>query len=163
MSMLLSESRVDEMNERIESVVEAGDVSAIVLEDDAVIEECARRYIEGQVKLRERAAARSVETTEKFDKAAEGLRSRYRTKANLITTQLEDDFRREWTAELLAGEFALPNGARVTWATATAAQHGLRADQLEGLAAGNMVTAAIHRQAINDLRVAGVDRLGDLS
>jgi hypothetical protein len=89
-------------------------------------------------------------------------KARLRAKANLITTELAKTLHREWSAALLAGEFALPDGSRVTWADATAAQHELRASQLEGLAAGDLATASIHRQAINDLRSAGVNNLSEL-
>jgi hypothetical protein len=128
-----------------------------------VILECARRYIDGLAKLQQRAASRSRESMAKFEMDKTKAKQRLRAKANLITTELAQTLHREWSAALLAGEFALPDGTRVTWAEATAEQHGLRADQLEGLAAGDLATAAIHRQAINDLRSAGVVTLGDLS
>lgn len=163
MSMLISESRIIEMNERIEAVVASGEPESIEFESPEVIAECARRYVEAQVKLRKRAEARSQESLAKFKEATGAARARLRAKANLITTELAQSLHREWTAAMLAGEFALPDGTRVSWADATVQQHGIRADQLESLAAGDLATAAIHRQAISDLRSAGVDRLADLS
>jgi len=151
------------MNERIESVVSSGVSDSIDLEPAEVVAECARRYIESQIKLRDRASARSRESVAKFDEAVDGAKARLRAKANLITTELAQSLHREWTAALLAGEFALPDGTRVSWADATSSQHDLRASMLEGLAAGDLATASIHRQAINDLREAGVDTLGELS
>ena len=163
MSMTLNKSRLAEMNERIESVVSSGTPENIEQEPGEVIEECARRYIASQVKLRDRADGRSRETVAKFDSTVSTAKARLRAKANLITTELAQSLHKEWSAALLAGEFALPNGERVSWSEATSAQHDLRASQLEGLAAGDLATASIHRQAINDLRTAGVATLGELS
>lgn len=163
MSMTLSKSRLADMNERISAVVSSGIPESIALESDAVIEECARRYIASQSRLRDRADGRSRETVAKFDNAVSEAKARLRAKANLITTELAQSLHREWAAELLAGTFALPDGSRVVWASATSAQHDLRASQLEGLAAGDLAAASIHRQAINDLRSAGVATLGELS
>lgn len=154
---------VADVNERIEAVVASGSPDGIGMEPDDVVVECARRYVEAQVKLRERAAARSREDVAKFDEAKNRAKARLREKAKRITTELASSLHREWSAALLAGEFALPDGSRVSWADATAEQHELRADQLEALAAGDMATASIHRQAIEDIRSAGVDRLADLS
>jgi len=162
MSMTLSKSRLVDLNERISAVVSSGIPESITQESDAVIEECARRYIASQSKLRDRADGRSREATAKFNDAVGGAKARMRAKANLITTELAHSLRREWSAELLAGTFSLPNGERVTWAGATSAQHDLRASQLEGLAAGDLAAAAIHRAAIDDLRSAAVATLGEL-
>ena len=162
MGVLLSELRLTEINERIDSVVSSGIPENIELESGEILTECARRYVAGQVKMRGRASARSRESVAKFDEAVDGAKARLRAKANLITTELAETLHREWSAALLAGEFALPDGSRVSWADASSAQHDLRASQLEGLAAGDLATAAIHRQAINDLRNTGAARLGDL-
>lgn len=162
MSMLMSESRLKDMGERIDAVVSGGDADSILTQPDDVIAECARRYIVSQMKLRERATSRSREATEKFETETSNARARLRAKANLITTELANSLHEQWTAAMLAGEFALPDGTRVSWADASVAQHNLRATQLEGLAAGDLATASIHRRAINDLRAAGVATLGEL-
>lgn len=163
MSMTLSKSRTADLNERISAVVSSGDPDSITQESGDVIEECARRYIAAQSKLRDRADGRSIEAAAKFDQEVSGAKARLRAKANLITTELAQTLHREWSASLLAGTFALPDGSRVMWADATSAQHNLRASQLEGLAAGDLAAASIHRQAINDLRTAGVATLGELT
>lgn len=162
MSMTLSRSRTVDMNERIAAVVSSGNPENITHESHEVIEECARRYIASQAKQRDRADGRSREAVAKFDQAVNGAKERLRAKANLITTELAQSLHREWSASLLAGTFALPDGSLVLWADATSAQHNLRASQLEGLAAGDLAAASIHRQAINDLRSAGVATLGEI-
>lgn len=162
MSMLLSAVRQGEMNERIESVVSSGVPALIESEPAEVVAECARRYVASQMKLRERATARSRESAAKFDSVVGEAKARLRRKAQLITSELAMTLHAEYTAAFLAGEFALPDGTRVSWSEATAGQHELRASQLEALAAGDMATAAIHRKAINDLRAAGVATLGEM-
>lgn len=163
MSMLMSRSRPQEVGERIDQIVSTGIADAIYSQPDDVIAECARRYVLAQIGQRKRAEMRTREADAKFREASSTAKARLRAKVNLITTELAQSLHKEWTAALLAGEFALPDGTRVSWADATAAQHGERADQLESLAAGDMATATIHRQAINDLRDAGVATLGELS
>ena len=162
LSSTLDKSRLVEMNERISAVVSSGIPESISLESDDVIVECARRYVASPLKHRDRAHGRSREATAKFDDAVSDAKAALRGRMNLVATKMAQTNRKEWDAELLAGTFSLPNGSRVIWASATSAQHNLRASQLEGLAAGDLAAASIHRQAINDLRTAGVATLGDL-
>lgn len=155
MSLLLETN----VNESVDALLNGASLESMPRD---VILECARRYIDSLSKLRRRADDRSREAVAKFEMDTSNAKARLRAKANLITTELAKELHREWSAALLAGEFALPDGSRVTWAEATAAQHELRASQLEGLAAGDLATASIHRQAINDLRSAGVKTLSEL-
>lgn len=70
--------------------------------------------------------------------------------------------RMEWTAELLATDFALPTGERVTWGDATLEQHGARVALLSANAAANMEAAARHEKALEALKLTGVATLNDL-
>jgi hypothetical protein len=157
--MRLSESRAKELSEVIEELVAGGDVAAIESASPAVQLECARRFLAREIRQRGRTSERN---REQYAKVRADVKVRYRAKVRAVTEQMRDELRREWSAELLAGKFSLPDGVQVSWADATAAQHELRADQLEGLAAGDLLTASIHRQAIADIRSAGVGSLGEV-
>lgn len=161
MSVLLRS--MTDINDRIIEVVASGEPESIEREPDEVVAECARRYIQAQMHLRERAAARSREAGSKFSAATKRAKATLRDKASRVTTELARSLHREWNEALLAGEFALPDGSRVTWAAATVEQHRVRADQLEAISVGNMATASIHRRAISDLQAAGAGCLAELS
>lgn len=89
-----------------------------------------------------------------FDQLAEDLRD--------ITAKYAAELRMEWTAELLATEFALGDGRRVTWGSATLAEHEQRAAMLEQNAVANAEAAARHRSAIQALGLAGAPNLAEL-
>lgn len=152
-----------DINSRISEVAASGDPESIERESDEVVAVCARRYIEALVRERERSAARAVESKAKFADAANSAKAKLLEKTKQITTDLARSLHQEWTAALLAGEFALPDGSRVSWADATVEQHNERAAQLEAFASGDLATAAIHRQAVFALQTAGARCLGDLS
>lgn len=77
-----------------------------------------------------------------------------------------DDFKREvfveWTAELLASDFAMPDGTRVTWGEATIEQHEERAAMFQRNAVANAEGAARHVQAVEQLKDSGALTLSDL-
>jgi len=90
-----------------------------------------------------------------------------------LMTQIQDDIHDkatslagemvvEWTRDLLASTFALPDGSRVSWGDATAADHRVRVDMLVKQASGTVETAALHQKALQELGAAGVQRLSDL-
>lgn len=78
-------------------------------------------------------------------------------------TALADQMVAEWTADLLASTFALPDGKRVTWGEATADQHRIRVNMLVKQAAGTTETAALHQKALQEMGQARVSRLADLA
>lgn len=117
----------------------------------------AARYIAEQVRKRTRAEARADESSaaQRREKASEAVTARTRELAAKIAHRAATD----WT-KLLDLSFALPTGERVTWAAATIAQHDERAAMLENMAARDVETAALHREAILEIREAAVDTLG---
>jgi hypothetical protein len=68
----------------------------------------------------------------------------------------------EVTAELLDTVFATGDGTRVSWRDATVAQHEERIEMLSKMIAGTAETAAMHMRAIEMIKDAGVDTLGQL-
>lgn len=76
--------------------------------------------------------------------------------------QYAAEIRLEFTEELLASEFALGDGRRVTWGSATSADHEQRIELLVQNAASNTEAAARHRSAVSTLQMTGCDRLRDL-
>lgn len=70
--------------------------------------------------------------------------------------------RLEITKELLASEFALGDGVRVTWASATIEQHEKRAEMTLRNADANAQDASRHLAAVNLLRERGVDTLAEV-
>jgi hypothetical protein len=80
-----------------------------------------------------------------------------------FTKQYAAELRIEWTAELLASPFALPDGTRVTWGEASLAQHQERVEMFEANVAANVEGAARHRRAIDALQEARAGCLNDLA
>jgi hypothetical protein len=70
--------------------------------------------------------------------------------------------RMEWTEELLASGFALPDGEVVTWGDATIGQHQQRASMFEANAQANAQGAARHLHAIQVLTTAGASCLREV-
>ena len=77
-----------------------------------------------------------------------------------------DDFatelRMQWTEELLATEFGLADGTRVTWGSATIDQHNERRDMFMANAQANAEGAARHTAAIRALEESGARCLDNL-
>lgn len=57
-----------------------------------------------------------------------------------------------WTAELLASEFAIGDGTRVTWGTATVEQHAARISMLTKNVRGNLDAIQRHEAAIATIK-----------
>ena len=68
----------------------------------------------------------------------------------------------EYTAELLATHFGLPDGRRVTWGEATVAEHQARAEMFRRNSIENLAGCLRHEQAIKDLEVADCANLIEL-
>ena len=143
------------LEERINAIVESG---LLTYDDDDVTKECARRYVDEAHRKYERAANRDVERTAKIRQEAN---LRLRERVSSIVAEMQADLEVKWSAALLASSFVL-NGIRVTWQDATVEQHEARALMLEGMASGDLQTAAIHRQAMHDITARGVDSLAGL-
>jgi hypothetical protein len=75
--------------------------------------------------------------------------------------EFRDACRYEWTQELLASEFALGDGRRVTWRDATEADHEQRIALQTRNAGAALEDAAMHTAAIETIRAAGVETLGE--
>ncbi|TFB96562.1 MULTISPECIES: hypothetical protein [unclassified Cryobacterium] len=150
---------MNELNERIDAVVISGTFTHEDAQDLPFLLECARRYIAVEHRKRERASNRSVE---QYAKVRTEHKARLVTKVNAIVAEAAKYLHAEWSRELLGSTFSLGDGTRVAWADATAEQHADRAQMLEGMAAGDLQTASIHRRAIQDLTACKVSTLGDL-
>lgn len=66
------------------------------------------------------------------------------------------------TRELMATEFALPDGRRVTWGDATEQDHRERIAMLDGNIFANIETAARHSAALDLIIEAGARTLGEV-
>lgn len=157
--MTLAQYEAQEVSEIIDELIASGDIDAVESAGSDVVLECARRYIFKAIAQRKRARSRN---RERYEKVREEANAKLRAKARMIVDDLARELHSEWSASLLKATFSLPNGSQVSWADATTEEHEARAAQLEGLAAGDLQTAAIHRQAVADILAAGVSKLGDL-
>ena len=79
-----------------------------------------------------------------------------------LMKDLADNLHMEWTEELLASGFALPDGQVVTWGDATVAQHTQRAAMFQANVQANVEGAARHIHAITVLSEAGASCLREL-
>lgn len=81
-------------------------------------------------------------------------------------TGILEDYKRElkiqWTDELLASEFSLTDGTRVTWGDATVEQHAERAEMFRRNMVTNAEGAARHLKALDELRASGAPTLKHL-
>ena len=144
------------LEERISAIIESG---LLTYDDDDVTQECARRYVDAEHRRYERNASRDVERSAKVRQEAN---TRLRERVSGVVADLAAELLAEWNADLLASSFAV-DGIRVTWQNATVDQHEARAQMLEGMAAGDLQTASIHRQAVHDIEALGVTTLGEVS
>ena len=152
---------IRDMTEEISALI--ADPSLIEDAPFDVVLECARRYVVGQSLRRQR---RSVRDSEQYRSSVKRHEERTLAAVRLITTRMYEEVEEAVLtkyANFLDLEFALPDGSRVRWSEATAAQHEARAEHLEKLAAGNADTARLHRSAVRDLTANGVQTLGELS
>jgi len=67
----------------------------------------------------------------------------------------------DWTAELLASDFALGDGFRVTWGDATVQQHATRIMLLRQNVRGNLDTIQRHEAAIATINERGATSLAE--
>lgn len=140
----------------IDAMIEAGAVNPGATRSALFL--MAERYLAEEVRKRDRRAARADETaaTARRERASRAVIERTSRIASAIAEKATTD----WST-LLASSFSLPTGERVTWAAATVAQHEARAKALEVMAAGDVQTAALHREAISDITAAEAATLGD--
>jgi hypothetical protein len=148
------------LEERINAIIESGHLT---YDDDDVTTECARRYVDAEHRRYARNASRDVEQSAKV--SAERMAKHVaRTRALIapVVMKISKGLIPEWSADLLASSFALKGGVQVSFGFATFDQHKERALAMEGLAAGDLHTAAIHRQAMHDIEAGGVATLAEL-
>jgi hypothetical protein len=157
--MLLSESQAAEVADCIEELVRSGNAELLRDATPEVVMECALRYIERRMQHRTRANSR---TREQFEKTNVESKEAYLASARTVVLGMARVLRPEWSEAMLAEKFAVPGGRPVSFADATIDQHERRAQFLEGLATGNLETAAIHRRAISDIRDAQVICLAEV-
>lgn len=143
------------LEERIAAIIESGHLT---YDDDDVTAECARRYVDAEHRRYERNASRDVERSAKVRQEAN---LRLRERVSSIVAEMTAELEAGWKPDLLASSFVL-NGVRVKWQDATVEQHEARALMLEGMASGDLQTAAIHRQAMHDIQARGVESLAGL-
>lgn len=74
-----------------------------------------------------------------------------------------EQVRFEVTAELLDSIFATGDGTRVTWREATLEQHEERIEMLTKSMVGTAETAAMHQRAVQMIKAAGVQTLGQVA
>jgi hypothetical protein len=86
----------------------------------------------------------------------------FRREIDAALQEYADHIRFEVTAELLDTVFATGDGTRVSWREATVAQHEDRIDMLTKMIAGTSETAAMHMRAVEMIKDAGVDCLGQI-
>jgi hypothetical protein len=157
--MTLAKSRQLDLNAEIDALVSRGDSAALGDVGPDVVFECARRYLAAQINSRSR---QSVRGREQFEKVREESRAVTASWVRTVVEKLAADLAGEWSELLLAERFVLPGGGQVSWAEATVEQHEARALFLEGLASGNVETAAIHRRAVRDCLDARVESLAGI-
>lgn len=69
----------------------------------------------------------------------------------------------DWTADLLASEFAVGDGSLVTWGRATANQHRARVALLARNARGNLEAIRRHEAALTTIAESGVACLDEVT
>jgi hypothetical protein len=146
------------LEERINAIIESGHLT-YEDEDQEVTRECARRYVDAEHRRFWRNSSRNVEQATKVRQDASDKLVRL---VSRVVAEIQDDLRSGWNVNLLESSFAL-NGVRVTWANATIDQHETRAAMLESMAAGDLQTASIHRQAVQDILAGHVATLAGLA
>lgn len=82
---------------------------------------------------------------------------------NEAIDQVRAELRLELTQEFLASEFAVGDGTRVTWGSATIDQHEHRIAMLQANAGANIEAAARHRVAVEMISSAKRSCLADLA
>lgn len=124
----------------VERMIEAGALDPLATR--SALELMAGRWLAEVVRKRERAGSKRGERrAQRRDRSAEAL-GLARGASRDMGASLEVDW-----PELFDETFALPDGSRVTWGEATAAEHEARASSLEVMAAGDLEAAAMHRAA----------------
>ena len=151
---------------------------ALTAQTSDVLKELATAAVVDAVRRRQRSNVLSIER-EAVDSPRQQPRSRFvrtpeyyaameeidRRHAERMTTIIEGyarELKAEWTADLLASEFALADGTRVTWGDATIEQHEERAAMFHRNAVANAEGAARHLKAVDELKSKGVPTLADL-
>jgi hypothetical protein len=122
-----------------------------------IVLECARRYIAIERAKRVRNTNRKVE---QFAKVRVEKRAQHVAKVREIVSQFKDTLYEEWDQKILSSSFATGDGTLVTFRDATIKQHQDRAEMLEMHASEELITASLHRRAINDIRSSHALTLG---
>lgn len=80
-----------------------------------------------------------------------------------IFQNYESDLKVKFTAELLASQFSLGKGVKVTWGNATIAEHEIRMELLSKHIQGTGETYALHADAVSQLKENGATCLNELT
>lgn len=116
--------------------------------------EARERNARFEAQWKQRELEREQEELERVRRHGEEMRE--------LVERFRESIIMEWTAEVLGSAFTLEDGTKVTWGEASIEQHERREAMFTRNAVKNAEGAARHRQAIIDLRAAGVARLADL-
>lgn len=147
--------------DEVENMIEAGALSRSASRE--ALEYMASKYLAEELRHRTRENARNLETEARMAaRAARPERSAHviAEKMSQVASWIAQETHTNWTM-LLDKTFALPTGEQVTWAAATVEQHEYRATSLEIMAAGDLQTAALHREAVAVIRERHAMNLGD--
>jgi hypothetical protein len=123
------------------------------------------RFRHGSVDVRIGAVDRDCPcpTCTEVRRSRDKLQAKAMAQMTAATEAYARHLRMEWTAELLATGFPLPDGTRTTWGAATVDQHRARVAMFEGQAVAAVESAARHRKAIDALHSSGASCLAELA
>jgi hypothetical protein len=113
------------------------------------------------VKPKPQRAPVSAELREQW--AAEDAASdqRFRDRLASLVSDYTQAIKVEWTAELMATTFGLPDGRRTTWADATVEDHTAHITMMGGQVRGMVEDIAMHEHAISTITAAGAATLAE--
>lgn len=110
---------------------------------------------------RERWLAKHPEEAARFQAETDAITERFAASMREHVEAFATQVRLELTAELLASEFAVGDGRRVTWGEASMADHQSRANMLSRNAASISETAAAHLAAVRMIEERGAATLAE--
>lgn len=134
----------------------------------AVVDAVRRRQrsnvlnVERQAERRPRRKPDHSWKTPEYYETVARMRAEFVTEMTASIERYSQSLKMEWTAELLASDFAMADGTRVTWGDATLEQHEERAALFQRNALANSEGAARHLKAVEALRESGRTTLNEV-